>query len=128
VTVAGLRRSAHLETVLIGVRVSATDILMARPPYTLSRRRAMNIFGALPTWAIGLLALLAMAILVEINISGRQRARALLAALRKSRRRPTSRPPRWITDPSARLILVKKIMAARAQPESVPLPALQSPV
>jgi hypothetical protein len=88
----------------------------------------MNIFGALPTWAIGLLALLAMAILVEINISGRQRARALLAALRKSRRRPTSRPPRWITDPSARLILVKKIMAARAQPESVPLPALQSPV
>ncbi len=53
----------------------------------------MNVFGDLPAWAILILALLATAILLAINIGGLRSVRALLDAQRRKRRAGSEKPP-----------------------------------
>jgi hypothetical protein len=53
----------------------------------------MTLFGDLPAWVVVLLALLAMAILVMLNISGLLSAKAMLDGLR-NKPRTTSRSVR----------------------------------
>jgi hypothetical protein len=54
----------------------------------------MTLFGDLPAWVVVLLALLAMAILVMLNVSGLLSAKAMLDGLRnKPRSTSTSARP-----------------------------------
>jgi hypothetical protein len=57
----------------------------------------MTLFGDLPAWVVVLLALLAMAILVMLNISGLLSAKAMLDGLR-NKPRTTSRSARPTVD------------------------------